>query len=183
MASRIPTASQQPLPSSMHSKAIFHLGAAMVAGFVTGCSSSSRSNLPVYDSAQIGQVIREQRGEVVSVRDVLIRAPSAPAGSTGAGSRIGAATVAGIITGSPVAVASAVGSVLGSNVGARADDRLGEEITVMVEGGQSVIIVQERNGPPLGIGERVKVLTGSGTSIYGGPSAKVIRESPYAATY
>ena len=153
----------------------------MVAAFITGCSSSPRSNLPVYDSAQIGQVIREQRGEVVAVRDVLIRAPSTPAGSTGTGSRIGAATVAGIITRSPVAVASAVGSVLGGNVGARVDDRLGEEITVMVEGGQSVIIVQERNGPPIGIGERVKVLTGSNSSIYGGPSAKVIRESNFAA--
>lgn len=165
----------------MHPKAVLSLGAAILAGFICGCSSP-RANLPVYDSSQIGQVIREQTGEIVSVRDVLIKAPSAPAGSTGAGSRIGAATVAGIITGSPVAVASAVGSVIGGNVGARADDRLGEEITVMVEGGQSVVIVQERNGPPMSIGERVKVITGSGSSIYGGPSTKVIRATQFAAT-
>jgi len=169
----------------MRSSTAIFLGVSIGAVLLSGCGGRS-STLPVYDSNQVGQVIREQRGEIVAVRDVLIKAPSAPAGSTGAGSRIGAGTVVGIITGSPTAVAGAIGSVVGGSVGARADDRLGEEITIMVEGGQSVVIVQERdrNVAPLAIGERVKILTGSGsTSIYGGSTAKVVRDLQFATAY
>ncbi len=169
----------------MHAKTTVLIGAALTVAFLAGCGGRS-STLPVYDSNQIGQVIREQRGDVVAVRDVLIKAPSAQAGSSGAGSRIGAGAVAGVITGSPTAVANAIGSVMGGSVGARADDRLGEEITVMVEGGQSVVIVQERdrNTAPLAIGERVKILTGSGSGgMYGGSTAKVVRDPQFATRF
>jgi outer membrane lipoprotein SlyB len=168
----------------MHStfSAIILTGA---AGVFAGCTSAS-SNLPVYDSNQVGQVINEQRGEVILVREVLFKAPTAAAGSAGSGSRIGAATVAGIVTGSTHAVANAMGSVLGGAAGARADNRLGEEITVMVEGGQSVVIVQERdrNTAPLGVGERVKILSGSGGGgLYGGPTARVVRDTEYSPRF
>src|SRR5690606_18532866 len=99
----------------------------------SGCASRS-SRLPVYDQGQVGQVVSQQRGEVIAVRDVMIKAPTTHAGSTGRGARIGAAAVTGAILGAPErAVAHVVGSMAGSAAGAKLDDRLGEEITVQLE--------------------------------------------------
>jgi outer membrane lipoprotein SlyB len=142
---------------------------------LAGCMGSATS-LPVYDSTQIGQVISEQRGEILAVRDVLIKAPTGRAGSAGAGSRIGAATAAAAITGSPVAAASAAASVLGGVAGSRADDRMGEELTIQLEGGQTILVVQERGRTPLAAGERVKVRTGTGSSASGGANTQVVRD-------
>jgi outer membrane lipoprotein SlyB len=153
----------------------------LAAASVAGCMSSSSSTLPVYDSSQVGQVISEQRGTIVDVRDVLIKAPTASAGSSGTGSRIGAATVAGLATGSPIAAAGAIGSVIGGVAGARADDRQGEEITMVMEDGRTLVVVQERGDTPLAIGEHIRVQTGTGSSVYGGATAHVVRESVVTA--
>jgi len=155
-------------------------GVAIAAG--AGCSSPSR--LPVYDSSQVGSVIKTEGGEVVSVRDVMIKAPSSAAGSTGMGSRIGAAAGRSAIYGGPSAAVGAAGAVIGEAVGAvagaRADDRVGEEITVTVEGGQTVTIVQERSNPPLAPGEKVRIVTGASSGPYGGGGTKVVREEDVA---
>jgi outer membrane lipoprotein SlyB len=151
-------------------------GAAIAGG--AGCSSPSR--LPVYDSSQVGSVIKSEGGEVISVRDVLIKAPSSPAGSTGMGSRIGAAAGRSAIFGGPAAAVGAAGAVIGEAVGsvagAKADDRVGEEITILAEGGQTVTIVQDRSSPPLAPGERVRIITGASSGPYGGGGAKVVRD-------
>ncbi|MSU70059.1 MAG: hypothetical protein EXS39_04645 [Opitutaceae bacterium] len=153
--------------------------AACLAGALAGCSGAPYSRMPVYDTTQTGQVISEQKGEITAVRDVAIRAPSSHAGAPGTGSQIGSAAVAGVITGSPIAAASAIGSVVGGMAGARVDDRPGEEITITVEGGKSIVVVQERTDPPLAVGERVKILSGSNSSIYGGGSTRVVRDTTY----
>jgi outer membrane lipoprotein SlyB len=152
-----------------------------VAVAVVGCAS--RSSMPVYDRTQIGQVVSEQKGEVVSVRDVLIKGQTTQAGSTGAGARIGSAAVTGAILGAPErAVAAVVGSMAGSAAGARMDDRRGEEVTVMLEGGKTVVIVQEREAgvAPLAAGEKVRVQMGS-SSGYGGGNSRVVRDDGYAS--
>lgn len=153
---------------------------ALAVGSVSlaGCMNTSR--MPVYDSSQVGAIIKSQTGEIISVRDVIIKAPSATAGSTGMGSRIGAAAGRGAIFGGAAAAASAatavVGEAVGAVAGARADDRVGEEITVSIEGGQAGTIVQERSNPPLAPGERVRVVTGSSGGLYGGSGTRVVRE-------
>lgn len=146
----------------------------------TGCSSSS-SRLPVYDSSQIGSVIKSEAGEVISVRDVLIKAPSSSAGSTGMGSRIGSAAGRSAIYGGPSAIVGAAGAVIGEAVGsvagAKMDDRVGEEITILSEGGQTITIVQERSNPPLAPGERIRIVTGSSSGPYGsGGGSRVVRD-------
>ena len=161
--------------------------AVAVAALLTGVGcGSSRSNLPVYDSSRVGTVIKSQGGEVLSVRDVLIKAPSSAAGSTGMGSRIGSAAVRSAIYGGPSAAVGAMGAVVGEAVGAVAgakmDDQVGEEITVSVEGGQTVTVVQERSNPPLAPGERVRIVTGASSSVYGGGGTKVVRDDEVAAT-
>jgi len=148
------------------------------AALSAGCSSPS-SSLPVYDSAQTGQVISSQKGEIIAVRDVVIKAPSRHSGSVGPGSQIGAATAAAAVMGSPIAAASAVGSVIGGMAGARADDRMGEEITIAIEGGKSVIVVQERGEPPFAVGERVAILQGANTAVSGGGTSHVVRDPSY----
>jgi outer membrane lipoprotein SlyB len=149
-----------------------------------GCTSNPR--MPVYDSSQVGAVIKSQNGEIISVRDVMIKAQSSAAGSTGMGSRIGAAAGRGAIYGGASAAANAasavVGEAVGAVAGARADDRVGEEITVSIEGGQAITIVQERSSPPLAPGERVRVVTGSGGGLYGGGGTRVVRDDDVSAS-
>jgi outer membrane lipoprotein SlyB len=161
------------------------------AGGILAASAGcvSKSNLPVYDSGQVGSVITSQRGEIVSVRDVLIKAPSQSAGSTGMGARIGSAAGRSGILGGPSAIVGAVGAVVGEAagavVGAAADNKMGEEITVLVEGGQTITIVQERgDGPPLAIGEKVRLVSGASSGVYGGSSTKtkVVRDDEYGAS-
>jgi outer membrane lipoprotein SlyB len=144
-----------------------------------GCASSGPSNMPVYDRSQVGQVVSGQRGEVVSVRDVLIKGQAEQQGSAGRGARLGSAAVTGAIFGAPErAVASVLGGMAGSAAGAKLDDRMGEEIMVTLEGGKTVTIVQERVAgvPPIAPGERVIVQSGSGSSMSGGGNTRVIRD-------
>lgn len=154
---------------------------------MTGCASRS-SSLPVYDSSQVGTMIKSQAGEIISVRDVVIKAPSSSAGSTGMGSRIGAAAGRSAIYGGAAAAVGAasavVGEAVGAVAGARVDDKMGEEITVSIEGGQVVTIVQERSDPPLAAGEKVRIVTGLNSGIYSnGGGTKVVRDDgSYVAT-
>ena len=158
------------------------VGGALAAG--AGCVS--KSTLPVYDSSQVGNAITSERGEILSVRDVLIKAPSQSAGNTGMGARIGSAAGRSAVMGAPGAIVGAVGAVVGeaagAMVGATADDKMGEEITVLVEGGKTITIVQERgDGLPLAAGEKVRLVTGASSSVYGGSSTKtkVVRDEEY----
>ena len=166
------------LPSAMRLENIFFVSAGALLALFAGCNSAS-SGLPVYDRSQVGQVVSEQRGEIVSVRDVVIKGQAEQAGSAGRGARIGAAAVQGAILGaSERAVAAVVGSMAGSAAGSKLDDKLGEEITIMLEGGRRVVIVQEREPgvPPLAPGERVKLQSGSASTLSGGSNAKVVRD-------
>ena len=99
-----------------------------------------------------------EKGEVVSVRDVLIK-PQPPSGSS-TGAIIGAGVGQTAATGSPGAIGGAVGSVIGATVGGKTDERMGEELTILVEGGNRIVIVQERSVPPLAPGEKVEIITG-----------------------
>jgi len=157
-----------------------------VLSLAAGCSSTS-SRLPVYDSSQVGAVIKSEAGEVVSVRDVLIKAPSSQAGSTGMGSRIGSAAGRSAIYGGPSAIVGAAGAVIGEAVGsvagAKMDDRVGEELTIVAEGGQTITVVQERSNPPLAPGERVRIITGASSGPYGGGgNTRVVRDDGTGTT-
>jgi outer membrane lipoprotein SlyB len=132
------------------------------ASYVLAGCASSRSNLPVYDPQQVGTVLRTEKGEVVAVRDVLIKPLPASGGSTGG--VVGGAVGRSAATGNPGSIAGAVGAVIGSAIGSKSDERPAEEITIVMEGGHTIVIVQERNGePPLAPGEKVSVVTSAPT--------------------
>src|ERR1051326_2798465 len=109
---------------------------------LTGCVSTSKQ--PVYDSSQVGQMISEQKGEVIGVQDVVIKARTSQAGSPGIGSRIGWAAVTSAILGSPIHAAVAAGQALGGIAGAGMDNQQGEELTILLKDGRTVVVVQER---------------------------------------
>lgn len=165
----------------MSSKLVLISLAAAAGVAFTGCASSSST--PVYQSNQVGQIITDQRGEIIGVRDVVIEAPKSARGSAGAGSRIGGAAVVGAVLGSPIYAAQVAGDVIGGVVGAGADNQRGEELSILLKDGRTVTVVQERGSVPFAIGDRVKVMTGSSSSVYGGPSTRVVRDDAVIGAY
>jgi outer membrane lipoprotein SlyB len=144
----------------MHATWVRHTLVAAAVTLVSGCASSP--NTTVYKAGQTNQMITAQLGEVVAVHDVVIQASSSQSGSAGTGASIGSA-LGGSILGDPVtAVAGAAGRAVGSSLGAGADNQRGEEITVTLRDGRTVLIVQEKGAIPFAVGDRVKIMTGSG---------------------
>lgn len=145
----------------MKSLPLVGLVAAVLIGSA-GCASKSEK--PVYSTSQTGVILREQRGEILAVRDVTIK--DQPINPAGPGRRVGAAvgTVAG--SGGSIERAGAVlGAQIGGDLGAALDTKDGEEITIRLENDSVIIVVQERGDTPLAPGERVRVITGSGASV------------------
>lgn len=115
------------------------------------------------------QVMGEQQvrfGVVESVRDVNINPGSSGVGTAGgailggiAGSNVGGGTgqVAGAVGG------AILGGILGSNIEKSASERHGIEVTVQLDSGKYVAIVQEAD-EAFRPGDRVRVLSGRGTT-------------------
>jgi outer membrane lipoprotein SlyB len=131
-----------------------------------GCQSQA-SNLPVYSASEANQLRTAQTGTVESVRAVLIQGDSGTKTSIGqsVGGSLGRTVAMG---GNPVtAVAGAAGSVVGQIAGGAVEknvaSREGQEITVALDDGTTVMIVQKNNPAFVG-GERIK-LVGSGSKV------------------
>ncbi len=147
-----------------------------------GCGGGAASSpTPVYSQSQVGTPISSRKGEIIGVVDVTIEAPSRAAGSTGRGATVGAAAMAGAATGNPLAMAGAMGGILGGSAGAKLDNQPGQELTILLENGQTMVIVQERGEDPLSVGDKVAVQTGAATNIYGGGTTRVIRDTTAVA--
>jgi outer membrane lipoprotein SlyB len=146
--------------------------AGLMLAFGAGCTT--KSSLPVYSTGQTGTPLTVQRGRVVAVRDVIIKPPTSASSGVGPGAQVGAAVVTSVITGGTHALGNVIGNVVGGPLGGKLDEKIGEEITIEVEGGRTIVVVQERDGPPLAPDERVIIQTGGTTTtggmggIYGG---------------
>jgi outer membrane lipoprotein SlyB len=158
----------------MTSKIVGIFLAAGALGFLGGCTTPV-SKTPVYDSSQVGQMISEQQGEIIGVQDVMIKAPSSQAGSAGVGSRMGSAAATSAILGSPIHAAVAAGQIIGGMAGASADNKNGEELTILLKDGRTVMVVQERGDVPFAIGDRVKIMSGANT--------RVVRDDSYVKNF
>ncbi len=138
--------------------------AVTLIGLNGGCSSTSSK--PVYDAAETGRIIHEERGEILGVREVTIKPSDIGIlrGGGGMGRTIGSAVGSGLLTGNMRRAEDAVGGAIGGEIGAGFDTKAGEEITIRLKSDEIVIVVQERGDSPLAAGQRVKVLTGSSSS-------------------
>ncbi len=148
--------------------------------FMAGCeSSSSATSRPVYSASQAGQIISGESGQVMAVEEVLIQAPSTSAGSTGTGAQVGSAVGRGVMTGNPMVIAGSIGGIMGARAGAGLDNQVGDKITILLDNGKTVTVIQARDKEkPMMPGERVVVESGSSQSLYGGGNTRVIRETP-----
>ena len=137
----------------------------LILALMIGCAPHYRSS--GYDPADVGTPITVQKGEVENVRPAEINQ-----GEIGFGGMTGA--YAGGVAGSAIgdgkgqALATILGVVIGAIAGSAADRaanrRQAEEITVRLDDGRTMIIVQEVSKKEnLQSGDRVEVLkTGDG---------------------
>lgn len=141
---------------------------------LAGCASdsgSSSSSRPVYTASQAGQVISQDAGMVMQVEEVLIKGESNYPGAPGVGSQVGRAVGQSAISGNPLSVVGALGGIMGGKAGANLDNQIGDKITIVLDSGKTVTIVQERDKKqPIMPGERVVIESGS--------KSRVVREQP-----
>lgn len=149
----------------MHARS---LGIAVVATAllgVAGCAAPPRGGAD-YRGYETRTEQSVRFGVVESVRTVRINPTDTGVGTTSgavlggvAGSTIGhgRGSVAGAVAG------AVIGGIIGSAVEKDANDRQGIEITVLLDGGKYIAVVQEAD-ETFRIGDRVRILSGRGTT-------------------
>jgi len=63
------------------------------------------------------------------------------------------------------------------------DNSRGEELTILLKDGRTVVESCRSGASSFAIGDQVKILSGSSSSIYGGPSTQVVRDDGPAKSY
>ncbi|HMM47178.1 MAG TPA: hypothetical protein PKC12_04270 [Thiobacillaceae bacterium] len=134
--------------------------ALLLAGCPAGLGSKD------YSRSQARSVQEVQMGIVESVREVLIEGTKTPVGA-GAGAVVGGVAGSTVGGGRGSVVGTAVGAVLGGLGGAAAEEAVtrqkGLEITVKLDSGRMLAITQA-DDETFRVGDRVRVLTGGGTT-------------------
>jgi outer membrane lipoprotein SlyB len=129
-----------------------------------GCASSNSGSAYSRGQARTEQTVR--MGVVEHVRDVQIEGTKTGAGGA-AGGVVGGVAGSSIGQGKGSAIGAVVGAVAGAVVGGKAEEaatkRQGLEITVKLDSGSMVAIVQEAD-EQFGVGDRVRILSGQGVS-------------------
>lgn len=119
-----------------------------------------------YSRSQARTVQEVQMGIVESVREVNIEGTKTPIGA-GAGAVVGGVAGSTVGGGRGTAIATTVGAVLGGLGGAAAEEAVtrqkGVEITVKLDSGRMIAITQAAD-EEFRVGDRVRVLTGGGTT-------------------
>jgi len=132
------------------------LGAALTSGCVYNRGSGDYQGYEVMGEQSV------RFGVVETVRDVRIMPRNTGVGATSgafiggiAGSNVGGGSgqIVGAIAG------TVLGSIIGYNVEAQANEVPGVEVTVLLDSGKYIAVVQQA-GEPFRAGDRVRVLTG-----------------------
>jgi outer membrane lipoprotein SlyB len=151
--------------------------AALAIVVAAGCeSTSSTPARPVYTAGQTGTMITQEKGLVVAVEEVLIKAPSSSS-NTGTGAQMGRAVGSAILN--PGAIVGSMGSIMGAKAGASLDNQVGDKITIVTDEGRTVTIVQPRepNTAPIMPNERVVIEVGGAASRLGSGTTRVVRDT------
>jgi len=146
-------------------KAKFLVASIALAALAAGCAYNGAGSAD-YRGYQVRGEQSVRFGVVESVRDVHITPRDTGVGTTTgavlggiAGSNIGhgGGQVAGAVAG------AVLGGVIGQNVERDANQRPGVEVTVLLDSGRYIAIVQEAD-EAFRSGDRVRVLSGRGTT-------------------
>ena len=140
---------------------IIHSLLVLVALFAISCASSRSGNVYSRDQARVSQSVED--GTVVRVDRVQIEGTQSGVGGVAGG-------VAGGVVGSTIGsgrgstLAAVGGALAGSVAGARAEEgmtrREGLEITVKLDEGPTIVVVQEAD-TTFAVGDQVRVIRGS----------------------
>ncbi len=132
--------------------------------FLAACASSQSGSVYSRDEARKAQTVR--MGVVESVRTVRIEGTKSPVGTV-AGGAVGGIAGSSVGHGRGSAAAAVVGAVVGGLAGAAAEEGLtrkdGLEITVKLDNGTLVAVVQEAD-EQFQPGERVRLIESGGTT-------------------
>ena len=135
-----------------------------LCAMLVGCASSNSGSVYSRDEARKVQTVK--MGVVESVRTVKIEGTKSPIG-TAAGAAVGGVAGSTVGHGKGSAVAAVVGAVVGGIAGAAAEEGItrkdGLEITVKLDSGALVAIVQEAD-EAFNPGDKVRLIESSGVT-------------------
>lgn len=141
---------------------LFTIG--LICVFLGACASSNSGSVYSRDDARKVQTVKT--GVVESVRQVKLEGTKSPVGTV-AGGAVGGIAGGSIGHGRGSAVGAVVGAVAGALAGAALEEGVTRkdalEITVKLDGGGLIAIVQEAD-EPFNIGENVRIIENGSTS-------------------
>ncbi|MCK6412863.1 MAG: glycine zipper 2TM domain-containing protein [Azonexus sp.] len=141
------------------------LMALSTVALLAGCASSKSGDVYTREQARYEQTVRI--GVVESVREVQLEGTRSPVGGL-AGAAIGGLAGSTVGGGKGAAIATVIGVVagglLGGNIEEGATRKPALEITVRLDSGQMLSIVQEAHAAEFRSGDRVRILSGRGES-------------------
>jgi outer membrane lipoprotein SlyB len=137
------------------------IACALAGAFISGCAYHAGS--ADYRGYEVMGEQTVRFGVVEAVRDVRIRPMNTGVGST-AGAFIGGIAGSHVGGGSGEIVGAIAGTVLGSILGYNAEQQANEvpgvEVTVLLDSGRHIAVVQQATSEVFRAGERVRVMTG-----------------------
>lgn len=145
---------------------LHHLVLAAVAAIaLAGCASSKSGS--VYSRDQARQEMTVRMGVVESVREVTMEGTKSGVG-TASGAVIGGVAGSNIGHGKGAIIGTVIGAVVGGIAGNAVEEGVTKkqamEITVRLDSGQMVAVVQEGDPAEFRAGDQVRVLSGRGES-------------------
>lgn len=148
-----------------HSMKLRALATVMVAALgVAGCATGLGGG--TYERAEARRAMVVQYGTVESVRPVKLEGTKSPVGTV-AGAAVGGVAGSAIGQGKGSAIAAVLGAVAGGLAGSAVEEgatrKPGVEITVRLENGQLLAVVQEDEGEGFRRGDPVRILRDRGT--------------------
>lgn len=126
---------------------------------VAGCASGLGGG--DYERAEARRVINVRMGIVESVRPVKLEGTKSPVGTLG-GAAVGGIAGSTIGQGKGAAIGAVLGAVAGGLAGSAAEEGItrkqGIEVTVKMDNGEMLAVVQEDGGEKFMPGERIRLL-------------------------
>jgi len=140
------------------------LAVSLLAAILAACASSNSGSVYSRDEARKVQTVKT--GVIESVRQVKLEGTKSPVGTI-AGGAVGGIAGSSVGSGSGSAIAAVIGAVAGGLAGSALEEGItrkdGVELTVKLDGGGLIAIVQEAD-EVFTAGERVRILESGGVS-------------------
>ncbi|ACT51511.1 outer membrane lipoprotein SlyB [Methylovorus glucosotrophus] len=140
------------------------VGIAVMLAMLGACASSNSGSVYSRDEARKVQTVK--MGVVESVRTVKLEGTKSPVGTAG-GAVVGGVAGSTMGGGKGQAIATVLGAIVGGLAGSAAEEGLtrkdGLEITVKLDSGTMIAVVQEADDQ-FQPGERVRILESGGTT-------------------